>query len=408
MIPTQKIKYIGNDMKKGIKIDWTLVRREFSRLKCPKEYHNPLEPDFDKFGYIIDMSDRSRGKTTNKLLVGLILYKLYGIKLHYLSRQASDCEPKQIKDLYDTVTGCGYIEKIFGDGWNGITYYGKRWTLQKLDDDGNVKESDSDWCTICFGCDEADSLKSRYNCPRGDMIFYDEFIRSTYGYNDFLWFTDICKTIIRDRISPVVFMSANTINRQSVWFDEFAIRKQIENLPMGDHIELATDLGTHIYLEILAPDTSEQRQKVNRRFFGFNNPRLNAINGRGDWATETFQHIPKNKTDEENGDTCTEREGRLFLQHQGTLLRLRIVQHTRYGLCVFVTPATKLHPDSIVYTAGDIIDRRYIFGTGKGTGLELPWILYKQNKFWYSSNAIGCVVQSFALAVQQKQIRMRI
>jgi hypothetical protein len=408
MIPTQKIEYIGGNDKNGIKINWDLVRKEYKKLKIPKIYHNPLQADFSKFGYIMDMSDRSRGKTTNKLIVGLILYKLYGIKLHYLSKNESDCFPKEIKDLYDTVKECNYIAKIFGDGWTGIDYYGKRWTLTKNDADGKILESDNDWCTICFGCDESDKLKSRYNCPRGDMIFYDEFIRTTYGYNDFIWFTDLCKTIIRARQSPVIFMSANTINRQSPWFDEFAIRKQVEGVPMGGHLEMETDLGTHIYFEILPPDESEERQIVNRRFWGFNNPRLNAISGRGEWATETYQHIPRARTDEERGDTCTERDGRLFLQHQGALLRLRLVDHSRYGLCIFVTPATKLHDDSIIYTAGDILDRRYIFGDARGTALELPWLLYKRGRFWYSSNEVGCIVSSYVLAVQQRRLRMRI
>ncbi len=407
MIPTQTIKYIDNDTKKGILINWGLVRKEYKKLKIPKIYHNPLQADFSRFGYIIDMSDRSRGKTTNKLILGLILYKLYGIKLHYLSRSQVDCTPKQIKDLYDTVVSCGYIERIFGDGWNGISYYGKRWTLLKLDEDGKVLESDTDWCTICFGCDEADSLKSRYNCPRGDMIFYDEFIRSTYGYNDFRWFVDLCKTIIRDRQSPVIFLSANTIDRQSPWFDEFAIRKQVEGLQLGSHLELATDLGTHLYIELLPLDTSEQRQRVNRRYFGFENPRLNAISGRGTWATETYQHIPSAATDEDRGDSCRELEGRLYLIHQGSLLRLRIVEHTRYGVGVFVTPATRLYDDSIIFTAGDITDNRYVYGYGRGTAVELPWLLFRQGRWWYSSNDVGSVVASYTMAVQQRSLRMR-
>lgn len=408
MIPTQKIKYIDNDQKKGIRIDWDLIRKEYRKLKIPKEFHYPLAPDFSRFGYAMDMSDRSRGKTTNKLIVGLIAYKLYGIKLHYLSQLASDCEPKMIRDLYDTVTGCNYIERIFGDGWNSIDYWGKRWTLQKIDSDGKVLETMDDWNTICFGCDESDNLKSRYNCPRGDIIFYDEFIRSKYGYLDFRWFTDLCKTIIRDRQSPVIFLSANTINRQSPWFDEFGIRKQIESMEMGSHIELATDLGTHFYIEILAPDTSEQRQTVNRRFWGFNSPTLNSITGRGSWATETYPHIPRGRYDAEQGDTCVERAGNLYLQHQCTLLRLRIVDHSRLGLCVFVTPATRTYPDSIIYTAGELLSTRHLFGDARGTAYELPWMLYRRGRWWYSSNDVGCVVASYVLAVQQQRLRMRI
>lgn len=410
MIPTQKIRYIGGKQELGIVIDWKLVRKEWDRLKIPPEYEYPIPAAADpaKVGYIIDMSDRSRGKTTGKLILALILYKLYGIKLHYLCQVSSTAEPKMIRDLYDTVISCHYIIKIFGDGWNHISYYGKRWTLEKMDDDGKTIETDDDWCCICFGCDEAPKLKSKYNCPRGDMIFYDEFIGAYYGYNDFLWFTDLCKTIIRDRQSPLIFMSANTIDRQSPWFDEFAIRPEVEALSMGSHAVIATDLGTHIYIRIMAPDRSEKREKVNRRFWGFNSPRLNAISGRGEWATETFPHIPSVAADRERGDTVEQREGRLYLEHQGMLLRLRIMEHSRLGLVVYVSPASRLHDDSIVYTVGEITDKNHVFGTAKGTAAEVPWILYQRNLWYYSSNAVGMVVKAYTMAMVQCRQRMRV
>lgn len=410
MIPTQKIKYIDGKMDLGIMIDWKLVRKEWDKLHIPTEYEYPIPAAADpaKVGYIIDMSERSRGKTTGKLIVGLICYKLYGIKLHYLCQVSSTAEPKMIRDLYDTVISCGYIEKIFGDGWNSISYYGKRWTLQELDDDGQMKRTDDDWCTICFGCDEAPKLKSKYNCPRGDLIFYDEFIGPYYGYNDFLWFTDLCKTIIRDRRSPLIFMSANTIDRQSPWFDEFAIRPEVEALSMGAHAVISTDLGTHIYIRIMAPDRSEKREKVNRRFWGFNSPRLNAISGRGTWATETFPHIPSAGADKDRGDTVEQREGRLYLEHQGMLLRLRVMEHSRLGFVVYVTPATRTHDDSIIYTVGEITDKQHVFGTAKGTAAEIPWMLYQRNLWFYSSNSVGMVVRAYTAALTQARQRMRV
>ena len=71
-------KYGQEDPALGIIIDWKWVRKQYDALNMPKIYHDPLKPDFEKFGYSIDMSDRSRGKTTNKLIVGLILYRKSG------------------------------------------------------------------------------------------------------------------------------------------------------------------------------------------------------------------------------------------------------------------------------------------------------------------------------------------
>ena len=133
MVKPAKVTYYHNTKALGIKIDWIRVRKEYDKLGIPPEYHDPLKPDFSRIGYSIDLSDRSRGKTTNKLLVGLILWQMYGIHLHYIRTNSRQCEPKNIRQLYDTVLSCGYIDKITGGKYNSIAYKGKRWRLQLLD-----------------------------------------------------------------------------------------------------------------------------------------------------------------------------------------------------------------------------------------------------------------------------------
>lgn len=416
MVKRQKIHYYVNedpgsdkygqeDPALGIVIDWKWVRKQYDDLNMPKIYHDPLKPDFDRFGYSIDMSDRSRGKTTNKLIVGLILFAGYGIITHYLRRNSQQCELKEIRALYDTVISCGYIEQITGGKYNMIGYRGKRWYLQLVDEAGTVVEQCPQHCTICFGLDESDALKSIYNCPTGDWIYYDEFIQTIQGYNDFIWFQDLCKTIIRDRLGSVINLSANTINKHHQFFDEFGIRDEIESLKFGEHMEIATDLGTHIYIEIISPNTSETRQRVNRRFFGFRNSRTSSITGRGEWATETFQHIPKTPP-------ATKPQPRVmintvFLERHGRIVKLQLVNHPDLGVSVFAMPATKLYDDSIIFTADDLKDRRYVFGFGRSTPLEVFWTLYAQNRWWYASNGLGSLVKSYVSYTNTKIKSMR-
>lgn len=391
--PTEEIKYIEDKQKLGIKIDWKLVRKEYNKLHCPADSHNPLKADFSKCGYVIDLSDRSRGKTTNKLLVGLILFKLYGIILHYVRQKKTDCEPKMLKDLYKTVCDYKYIQKIFGDDYNDITYVGKRWYLIKREKDGSISYQCEDNCTFCIGLDESDDLKSTYNAPRGDMIFHDEFISTIYGYYDFIRFSDICKTIIRDRLSPVIFMSANNINKNSIWFDELCIRKDLEPMEQGDSKYIESELGTHIYLEILSANITKERANVNKRFWGFPNPKLTAITGRGTWATENYQRIPLYRADEDTQPR--ELQNVVFVSMSGKYVKLRLVQDIERGLCVFVTPATKIYDDSIVLTADEIHNKRMIYGFGLETFLKAYWKLYKQNKFYYATNSEGAFIKSY-------------
>lgn len=401
--PTQKIEYINNNQALGIKIDWKLVRKEYRKLHCPPSTHNPLLADFDKCGYVIDLSDRSRGKTTNKLLVGLILFKLYGINLHYIRQSSEDCELKAIRKLYETVQDYKYIAKIFDDMFNDIKYIGKRWYLMKRSDNGIEYQCEDD-CTYCCGLDESDHMKSTYNAPRGDMIFFDEFISTFYGANDFVRFNDICKTIIRDRLSPVVFLSANTINKNSPWFDEFIIRKEIETMEQGES-KIVNSYDTHIYVEILTADNSEVRQAVNKRFWGFPNPKLASITGKGTWATDHYQRIPiyRNPYDEQPRTL----QDILYISMSGKLVKLKLVNEPTLGLCVFVTPATIVHANDIVLTADEITNKRTLFGLGKGTFVEAYWKLYDQNKFYYARNSEGDFVRSYLSYYKTKAVKMK-
>lgn len=390
---TEKIEYIENKVELGIKIDWGKVRKELKRLKIPADTHNPIKVDLEKCGYVIDISDRSRGKTTNKLIVGLVLYKFYNITLQYIRRRSGSLKGNEKLDLYKTVVEHNYIEKIFGDTYNGIMNKGRRWFLVKRDDSGEITDQNEEASTVCFGLDESDNLKSTYNAPRGDMIFFDEFIETSYGLTDFVRFSDIVKTIARDRISPVVFMSSNNINLNSQWFDEFCIRKDIENMKQGDSKYIVSDLGTHIHLEILAEDTSEKREKSNKRFFGFRNPKLISITGKGEWATETFPHIPIYRDEEQEQPKTL--QNNIFLQLSGKYVKLKLVNDKERGVCVFVTPATKLYDDSIIVTADEITSKMQVFALGRGTFMDAIWKLYMNNKFYFATNAEGAFVKSY-------------
>lgn len=394
--PTEKITYINDDVKLGIAIDWDKVKKEYRKLGIPKDTHYPLRADVKKCGYIIDLSDRSRGKTTNKLIVGLLLFKMYGIELQYIRQKKADCALKLMRDLYETVKQFNYVEKIFDGQYNDLIYYGKRWNLVLRDENsGEIKDTCEQHCTICHGLDESDSLKSAFNAPRGDMIFHDEFITSMYGYNDFVRFSDICKTIIRDRLSPVIFMSANTIDKNTPWFDELCIRKEIEPMEMGEDKYIESELGTHIFVEILAENISAERFNVNKRFWGFPNPKLSSITGRGVWATESYPHIP------DNSETAEVIQNNLFIKMSGKYVKLKLVNDVDRGIIVHVTPATRIYDDSNILTTDDIENKRMYFGFAKGTFADIYWKLYQQNKFYYARNSEGAFIKAYINNVKQ-------
>ena len=193
----EKIEYVENDINKGIKVDWKKVHKEIKKLKIPTEIYNPLyNTNMYDNSYFVELSERSIGKTTNWLLIGLVLYKLYGIQTQYLRQIENMITPKNCKDLYETIIKFGYISKIFDDKYNSIEYKARRWTLLYRDDDGNVINKDTNYCTISLDIEHNEVYKSSYSTTTGDLIIFDEFISKYYRPDEFIYFLDLIKTTL--------------------------------------------------------------------------------------------------------------------------------------------------------------------------------------------------------------------
>lgn len=393
------IKYIDGDPRKGILYDWKKIRKEYKKLKCPKDVYYPLKCDWDAARFNICMSDRSRGKTTNPLLTCMLMYRDYGTTPHYLRMSKDDCRPMIMQDMFETIREYGYVSRIFGDEFNDLDYYGKRWTLLKRDENGTVLHAADRPVLVCFGLDEHQKIKSSYNAPRGDAIILDEFIEETYSYNAFFRFKNMLKTIIRDRKSAVCWMLANSTDLHSMWFDDMMIRDGINNLEMGQAKYITAGDGVNYFVDILPPDMSEQRQEVNRLYFGKGNPKLASITGEQMWSTKDYPHIPPFKKDEPEIIY-----GKLYMYHSGWYVRLILVSR-EIGLAVHVVPARKLYDDSYCLTMGDIEDKRYIYGSGpKDTIIQTYWQLYKANRWYYSSNTEGALVEAYVKTMRMMRI----
>lgn len=402
------MKYIDNDPKKGILYDWKKIRKEYKKLKIPKEYYYPLKVQWENAGYCMALSDRARGKTSEVMILGGIMNKLYGTVIHYIRQDEKTITPYSMRDLFATLVECGYIEKLTDGFYHDVYYYGHKWYYCNYDDNGKRTETAPEHFMICMHLGESDKRKSSYNCPRGDLIIFDEFIQlSGYGYSDFIRFSDLVSTIFRKRLCGCIYMLSNTIDLTSPWFDEFCIRDDINSMEQGESRLIESLLGTKVFVEILKADASELSRSVNLRYFGFPNPKLAAITGKGTWATEMYPHIPPTSYLDPATGEREERDikvvyNKLFLRQSGKLLKLQLIMDER-GLCVYVMPATRTYDDSFILTHGEITSPQEIFCFGqRGTPLETWWKLYKQNKWYFATNADGALIASYVRMSNQK------
>ena len=399
--------YINDDINKGINYDWKALRRDFAALGVPEYVYTPVNCPFEKSHIFVNMSDRSVGKTTNWLLLGLCMWKRYGTILHYMRSREDMITPKALKDLFSTVVEHGYIEKITDGKYNNVFYRARRWYFARISESEEIAEISENHFMFCCSVDKSENLKSSYNCPKGDFILFDEFIGKYYPPDEFIFALDTVKTIIRDRISPVLIFSANTIDKNSPYFNELEIYDDIQTMTQGEKRLLTSSGGTNVVVEIVGQNDERQKRRslVNKLFFGFKNPRLAAITG-ADWSMKYYPHIPPQvKTIHRDIENVTYLAQNIYILHNSKLVRLDIVDNEKRGLCAYCHWAglaekdgiKDFYEDSYIFTAGEILDTRYHFKFGD-LSAPLPkflWGLYKQNKFFYSKNDVGAFVESY-------------
>lgn len=373
-------------------MDWQKIRKEYKKLKCPNNVWNPLTLPLGECGYYIVLSDRARGKTTNALLLGMVMNKIDGSIIEYVRQRREQIMPKFILSLFSTITQYGYVEKITNGEYNTIRNKSRRGYYAHVNENGEMDKIATEPFIHFAGIDECMDLKSTYNSPNSNIIIFDEFISKIYYRDECVDFLDMVSTYFRMRTNGIIMMLANTIDKNSPYFDELSLRDYIDKIHMGENEIVTTSMGTKIYLGILGSVASNQKRNVNKWFFGFKNPKLASITGTESWALPEFQHIPK------NSKTEIIRRG-VFIFHAGKYVALDIVLNDKIGYCVYAHPATIIHDDSIIYTSGNIHDVRYKYRFGDMTFDKLSKLvwgkMYNRNLFFFSDNSTGALVESY-------------
>ena len=116
------------------------------------------------------ISDRSSGKTTAWLIVGLIAYEQDGTITHYVRSKEQMIRESNINKIYSVIESCDYISKITNNKYNSIEYRRnvRGFYLTYKDNDGNIVASDTECCCKVLSIDNNDNYKSSYQCDKAD------------------------------------------------------------------------------------------------------------------------------------------------------------------------------------------------------------------------------------------------
>lgn len=171
---------------------WEMITNLYKSLDVPKQYvwiPNLLECD-----NYVGVSDRSRGKTTNSVLLGLCAFKLFGWSTGYFRNTKEDGKKSNLETLAQVINQYGYVKKLFPQ-YDRIVYHyqGGYWCMVN-----DETQDESDPIMYKFIVDEYVSYLGR-NEITCNIFIYDEFMHDEYKSDRFIHFLSLHKTISRER-----------------------------------------------------------------------------------------------------------------------------------------------------------------------------------------------------------------
>ena len=289
-----KIKYIENEVNNGIAYDWKAIIREYRKLGVPPEYDYsdilPLYDDILKW-YVL-CSERSVGKTTTILLIGMVMHKLYGTIIQHIRHNDKEQKASYFQKLFETVCNYNngqYVELLTDGEYNTVVYYSKAFYYGKCVDNKTVRSEKP--FMIALSARDCYQLCSTYEAPKGDLILLDECFNDTNRPEEFIRFNHLLKTILRERLSAKIFILGNNINVHNIWYRQMTIHNQVRKMEKGDKKIVYTCEGMPIYVAFLENRAPEKRKRFNKLYYGFNNSELNSITGNGTWKIKEYPNV---------------------------------------------------------------------------------------------------------------------
>lgn len=250
-----------------------------------------------KAHYNIVIGERSNGKTYATLSYLIEDYYNNGNAFGYIRRWGEDIKQYLMKQVFDSLTINGVIEKITNGVYNSVKYKNRCFYLYKFDDELNTEIVDDIPCGYVFALSEMERDKS-ISFERVRNILFEEFLtRKIYIPDEFVIFMQLLSTIIRNKDNVKIFMLANTISKQNPYFSEMGLT-HAKNMKPGD-IEVYTYGNSGLKVAIEFSDSIKKFKKSNV-YFAFDNPKLNVITGNGNsWEMNIYprlkyKYLPKN------------------------------------------------------------------------------------------------------------------
>lgn len=379
------------------RINWNLIWKEYAKLGIPSEYWKPNHINFNESAYKVLISERSLGKTTQLLLLYLLINEKYGDRFAYIRQKQRMITPKANGRVFTAIRENGYVEKITKGKWKDIYLYAGVWRYCNRDPETQKITEQSDVIGYSLSVDQTELYKSNFSDDKCNLLLYDEFISSSYTDDEFENYMNLISTVGRYRPDVYIVMLANNLNPYAMYLQELGISRQVQRMQFGEH-KLVTSGTVPIYIELISNSTFNVTTKMTLRDklkmfrFGFDNPRLASITGSHNWNLKQYPHIYKPL------DITKDRKLISFLiKLDADYIKgnLYIYNHMKY---IHFQPyqGNRYKGDLRVYTLNAATTNRERFGTGYDHLDKLIWsVIVSTNHTFFATNECGMILTEF-------------
>lgn len=343
--------------------------------------------------YNMIFGERSNGKTYACLEYVLKQAFNRGKDFAYVRRWSEDFRRKRGERLFSALESDGTVSKITDGEWTHIKYYGSQFFWARMEE--NKQVSSQFPIGFAFSITSMEHDKST-SYPNITTIVYDEFLtRGPYATDEFVLFTNLISTIVRQRNDVSIFMLGNTVNKYCPYFTEMGLTNVRNMKPGTIDIYEYGDSGLRVAVEYTKPLATSKASDV---YFAFNNPKLKMITG-GVWEIDIYPHCPVKYIPNDVIFT-------FFIEFDSDLLQCEIINHSD-GVFLFIhrktTPIKNLESD-IIYSTTHSIRPNYRNNILKSPDRIERKIreLFARNKVFYQDNEVGEIVRNYLLWCKNK------
>ena len=365
------------------------ILKEWKKLQCPAEFtHIDLDQLFTN-DYSLYMSTRQDGKTTNALLIGLILNKLYDILPCVIRNDTSQITLSNINALYDVVIENDYISRLYENEYNTVVYINRErnFYLAYRGKSGDIEYKAPLPCCFVASNEKWKDYKSSKNLAKCLLIIWDEFLDTDRFTSSIVYelFNNIASFTHMNENAHVIGLS-NTVNPYSQVFEDFVLTDDVTYMDFGDEKNIRSKLGATFYVKLLSLSKKKKTnlEKKTIKFFGINNKKFANFTGVQAWQGKEYRHLT------EKPDT---QEILYFIKHRDKYLTVYFCE-LKDRRPVFLVSKCSFIPDnrSVIVTLAPILVNEMMLNPYQFKSL---YTAINEDRVCVTTNEIGLLLDDF-------------